>query len=137
MLLDFWRWSAYDLVSNATRGVLAEYSVATALGIADGVRSEWNSFDLLTKDGIKIKVKSAAYLQSWGHEERSKIIFGIRPTRLWSSTDGTTEAEAKRQANVYVFCLFKHDDKDSLDPLDLDQWEFYLLRASVLDERSS
>ena len=23
-LLDFWRWSASDLVSNATRGVLAE-----------------------------------------------------------------------------------------------------------------
>ena len=67
-LLDFWRWSASDLVSNATRGVLAEYIVATALGLADGVRREWDAFDLLTKDGVRVEVKSAAYLQSWGHD---------------------------------------------------------------------
>jgi hypothetical protein len=30
-LLDFWRWSASDLVSNATRGVFAEYIVGLAL----------------------------------------------------------------------------------------------------------
>jgi hypothetical protein len=33
-LLDFWRWSASDLVSNATRGRLAEFIVAKALGIS-------------------------------------------------------------------------------------------------------
>jgi len=30
---DFWRWSASDLLSNALRGVLAEFIVARALGI--------------------------------------------------------------------------------------------------------
>jgi hypothetical protein len=30
-LLDFWRWSASDLVNNTMRGVLAEYLVARAL----------------------------------------------------------------------------------------------------------
>ncbi len=64
-LLDFWRWSASDLVSNATRGVLAEYIVATALGLAGGVRVEWDPFDLLSQEGAKIEIKSAAYLQSW------------------------------------------------------------------------
>ncbi len=47
-LLGFWRWSASDLVSNATRGILAEYIVANALGIVEGVRAEWDAFDLLT-----------------------------------------------------------------------------------------
>ncbi len=38
-LLSFWKWSASDLLSNATRGVIAEYLVARALGIGDaGVR---------------------------------------------------------------------------------------------------
>lgn len=32
-LLSFWQWSTSDLVSNATRGVLAEYIVARALGL--------------------------------------------------------------------------------------------------------
>ena len=59
-LIDFWRWSASDLVSNAARGVLAEHVVAGALGPADGVRTEWDAFDLPTRDGIKIGVKSAA-----------------------------------------------------------------------------
>jgi hypothetical protein len=27
-LLSFWKWSVSDLVSNATRGILAEYIVA-------------------------------------------------------------------------------------------------------------
>lgn len=135
-LLSFWQWSASDLVSNATRGILAEYIVATALGLADlEVRAEWNAFDLLMKDGIKIEVKSAAYLQSWYHKKRSTITFGIRPTRLWDASSNELAAELKRQAHIYIFCLLNHEVKDSLDPLNLDQWEFYILRASVLDEK--
>ena len=60
VLLDFWRWSVSDLVSNATRGRLAEYIVASALGLATGVRSEWDAFDLLTPAGLRIEVKSSA-----------------------------------------------------------------------------
>ena len=29
-LRSFWQWSVFDLVSNATRGILAEYIVARA-----------------------------------------------------------------------------------------------------------
>ena len=51
-LLDLWRWSTSDLVTNTTLGVLAEYIVARALGIGtDGVRQAWRTFDLLAEDG--------------------------------------------------------------------------------------
>ena len=30
-LLSFWQWSSSDVVSNATRGILAEYIVGKAL----------------------------------------------------------------------------------------------------------
>ena len=36
-LAGFWKWSASDLLSNAQRGILAEYIVACDLGVADGV----------------------------------------------------------------------------------------------------
>lgn len=43
-LFDFWRWSLSDLVSNATRGLLAEFIVAKALGISTpSVRDEWSA----------------------------------------------------------------------------------------------
>ena len=34
-LIDFWRWSISDLVDNTTRGALAEFIVACALGEND------------------------------------------------------------------------------------------------------
>jgi hypothetical protein len=60
-LKDFWIWSVSDLVSNATRGRLAEFIVAKALGIATHVaRDEWESFDLQTKKAEKIEVLVSA-----------------------------------------------------------------------------
>src|SRR5438309_8612988 len=79
-LLDFWGWTASDRVSNSARGVLAEFIVARALGLDTGVRTEWQAFDLETASGKKIEVKSAAYVQSWGQNELSKIIFSARHT---------------------------------------------------------
>lgn len=132
-LLDFWSWSASDLVNNSMRGVLAEYIVASALGLANGTRIEWDAFDLQTYSGVKIEVKSAAYLQSWYHPRLSAIRFNIRPTRAWEANTNEFSSESRRQADVYVFCLLAHIDKASLDPLDVSQWEFYILKASILD----
>ena len=74
-LLSFWRWSCSDLVSNATRGRLAEFIVAKALGIStDCVRDEWGAYDL-TMGHIKVEVKSAAFVQSWHQDKLSKISF--------------------------------------------------------------
>jgi hypothetical protein len=49
-LLEFWRWSASDLISNATCGLLAEYLVSRAVGCSETiVRNEWDAFDLRVK----------------------------------------------------------------------------------------
>jgi hypothetical protein len=133
-LLDFWRWSASDLVSNDTRGVIAEFIVSRALGLDDGVRTEWDAFDLLFH-GLKIEVKSASYLQSWFHRQPSVIRFAIRSTRLWDSSTNVTGVDLKRRADLYVFCLLTHMDKETLDPLDVAQWEFYVVPSSALDSK--
>ena len=132
---DFWRWSSSDLVGNALRGRLAEYLVARALGLATGCRVEWDACDLRGPDGLRVEVKSAAYVQSWAQARASRIVFGIQPSYAWDASTNTSLTERRRSANVYVFCLLHHADAATLDPLDLDQWRFYVLPTAILDQR--
>ncbi len=133
-LLDFWRWSASDLVSNATRGRFAEFIVASALGIDTTiVRDEWSAYDLESKEGVKIEVKSAAYIQSWNQKRHSAIRFSIKATRNWNAAKGLYENEIKRQADIYVFCLLKHIEQHTLNPLDISQWDFYVCPSTLLN----
>lgn len=135
-VLQFWRWSVSDLVSNATRGVLAEFIVANALGVdTSTVRDEWAAYDLDMPPGIKVEVKSCAYLQSWAQKRPSPIVFSIRPARTWDPDSNQLAPQPSRAADVYVFALLSHLDKVTLDPLNLDQWEFYVLPTAVLNER--
>lgn len=136
-VLDFWRWSASDLLSNATRGRFAEFVVASALEIPfDEIRDEWGAFDLLTGEGIKVEVKSAAYIQSWHQTRESLISFRVPKTRAWDAETNKQALDVQRQADVYVFALLAHRDQLTIDPLDLDQWHFYVLPTYVLNSRT-
>jgi hypothetical protein len=133
-LLDFWQWSASDLVNNAMRGVLAEFIVASAVGQVKGHRTEWDAVDLKTQDGIKIEVKSSAYIQSWLQQKLSTIQFDIKCTQGWDAETNEFSSEVKRQADVYVFCILHHEDQNTINPLNLDQWSFYVLPTEALNE---
>ncbi len=133
-VLQFWQWSTSDLVSNATRGRLAEFIVAQALEAASLVRDEWAAYDLQTPEGIKVEVKSSAYLQSWSQAKLSSVLFSVKKARAWNRESNRQAVKATRQAHVYVFALLAHENKVTLDPLNLDQWEFYVLPTSILNE---
>ncbi|XHR92760.1 hypothetical protein ACFJIV_20780 [Mucilaginibacter sp. UC70_90] len=133
-LLDFWKWSISDILSNATRGVLAEFIVATAVNIdITTVRDEWGAYDLITPNGIKLEIKSAAYLQSWEQKVLSKISFSTRLARGWDTEIDKRSDIPKRHADVYIFCLLKHEDKQTVNPLDLNHWDFYVLSTHELN----
>lgn len=135
-LLSFWQWFASDLVSNAMRGCVAEYLVARALGIStEGIRHEWDPVDLEIPQGPRIEVKSAAYVQTWFQAELSSILFHVGRTRGWNPKTNKLESEPKRQADVYVFALLFHTDKPTIDPMDVSQWEFYVVPTKALNER--
>jgi len=134
-LLGFWQWACSDLASNTMRGILAEYIVACELKLDIGTRLEWDAYDLMTKNGIKLEIKSAAYLQTWKQPKLSNISFDISPTKGWTASTNEYSNETKRQADIYIFCLLRHQEKITLNPLDLDQWIFYLLPTSVLNEK--
>lgn len=132
----FWEWAYGDLLSNTNRGVLAEYIVATALGIHDTTRVEWDRYDLVIGD-IGVEVKSAAYVQTWKQAQLSKIVFGVRPAMGWDSRTDTSATIAQRCADVYVFCLLETKDRDAINPLDVAQWTFYVLPTSKLPEQKT
>lgn len=120
-LVDLWRWSSSDLVSNASRGILAEFLVCKALGLKeDEIRREWDAYDFRTSEGIKIEVKSAAYIQSWNQKDFSTISFRVKPRRAWDAETNILAEEPSRSADVYVLALLKHKDQATIDPMNLD-----------------
>lgn len=133
-VLGFWQWAMSDLTNNATRGLVAEYLVACAVGVEGGVRAGWDAYDVLTPSGIRVEVKSSSRWQTWGQKSPSLVQFGIRPTREWSSETNELAADARRQADVYVFAVLECTDKPALDPLRLEQWRFYVLPTAVLNQ---
>ena len=135
-LIDFWRWSSSDLLSNTTRGKFAEFIVSIAMNInLSYVRKEWGKYDLeasVDYDLIRIEVKSSAYLQTWDQFKDSKIIFSIKKT-------GKTSIKSEnnhfiRPSDVYVFCLLKHKNKNTVNPLNMNQWSFYVMSTKKVDE---
>lgn len=135
-LLDYWRWSGSNLLDNTTRGILAEFLVATALNLHKEPRVEWGGYDLRMESDTTIEVKSSAYVQSWKQEKYFPIEFTIAP-RFWSwdpATGKSTGGDVKqRWADMYVFCVFTKKEPP-FNPLDTAAWDFYVLPTKVLDQ---
>ena len=123
-------------MSNVERGVLAEFLVASALKQTKKPREEWGAFDLEVCGCGTIEVKSTAYIQSWEQKDYSRISFDIaKRNSAWNPETGEYKKldPAERVAHVYVFCLLKHKCQETIDPLNVEQWEFYVVRRSQLD----
>jgi len=102
---SFWQWAYSDLQQNNIRGILAEFIVAKALNIPLSVRDTWDDYDLITPDGIKIEIKSGAYLQSWEQNELSKIVFTGLCGQAWDAENGRRGGEAQFRADIYIFAV--------------------------------
>lgn len=132
---EFWSWAYSDFLSNAQRGVLAEYIVAKALGCTSRGRVEWDAYDIDAGPGLAVEVKSAAYLQSWSQRTLSPIRFDIANKRAWHAETSTYAPESARSADVYVFCVFAAVERALANPLDTAQWFFLVCRTALLNER--
>jgi len=127
-LFDFWSWNTSDLLNNAMRWKLAEYIIARVLWIDWWFRIEWDEYDLVYKD-LKIEIKSWAYIQSWEQDKYSNIVLTIKPTKDFNWT------EFKRQSDIYIFAILSHKDASTINPLKLEQWDFYILSTNVMNEK--
>ncbi len=130
---DFWSWAYSDVLVNTNRSCLAEFLVGAALGITDGIRIEWDAYDLKYQ-GYPIEVKSSAYVQSWLQSKPSTIKFDIAKKLPWFAESNTFGPEKTRSAFLYVFCLLGEIDKTKANPLNVAQWKFYVIASKRIDE---
>ncbi len=131
---DYWRWAHSTLVDNAERGAFAEFLVKIAVGDKAETRINWDLYDILSPEGIKIEVKAAGYIQSWRQERLSTISFSIRPTYGWNAATNTYDTEKKRQSDMYVFALHKHMEQNTINVADVNQWTFFVMLTKILNE---
>ena len=122
-----------NILTNNLRGIFAEFLVGTALCSLSQSHVEWDAFDLVYNE-IKIEVKSATYIQSWHSDPFSNNSFGIGLKKVYDYETNKYNPGAKRHADIYVFCLLKEKDVDLIDPLDMKQWEFYVVLTKELDQ---
>lgn len=131
-LIDYWAWGHSCLIDNTERGIFAEFLVHTAMNESVNARQNWKSYDVLSPEGIKIEVKASGYIQAWQQEKLSSVKFSIRPAHAWNPETNTYDDELSRDSDVYVFCLHKHREQDSINILDLSQWTFFVISTQTL-----
>jgi hypothetical protein len=123
---------AGDLRDNTLRGEFAEWLVGLLLGIDMGVRIGWDAVDH-RHNGVTIEVKSSAHIQGWGQRALSRIHFGALIKQPWDSVSGAFAEQPQLNADWYVFALETCKDGPAYNPLDLSQWEFYVVPRSALE----
>lgn len=134
-LLHFWQWAYSEVCHDEVRKLIAEYLVGMALDTLADNRADWDAWDVRTASGLKIEVSSAGYLQSWQQPTLSPIWFDIAPPQGGDPRAAQAPRPIERSADVYVFALHAHQDKDTLDPLDVAQWRFFVVPTHLLDQR--
>jgi hypothetical protein len=130
-LRDFWSWAYSDLRTNTVRPLLAEYLVARAVGAEPRPRIEWDSYDVRTPEGLRLEVKSGAYLQAWEQSALSTVTFTGLRGRTWSPNGGYSP-EGTYNADGYVFAVLTAIEHACYDALDVDQWSFWVLSRDVV-----
>lgn len=143
---DFWAWSMSRLIADGPRGDLAEFIVNTALGMDLSIpKCGWGEYDIAYQyksSLIRIEIKCSTFLQAWERDTPSQPTFSIAKTLSCDIADtpdgyrfvGRDGSSPRRRSDIYVFCLFAEKDREKAHPLNLDQWQFYVVPTSRIDD---
>lgn len=132
---DFWRFAMSDLRTNNVRGYLAEFLVARAVG-SDTQRVEWDPWDVTAPDGTRIEVKSSGFLQAWTQAKLSTPVYRVAAAYGWDASAGAWSTQQTFNADVYVFCLHTATSHEEYDPLQVDQWKFYVAGRHIVEAQA-
>lgn len=145
LVQDFWRWAMADLRMNTTRGYLAEFLVARAVGGDETLRVEWAGWDVKGPPPAqtRIEVKAAGYLQSWTQAQPSRPRFGVGvgvPEKAWDEDAGAYVVMPEGRVHVWVFALHTCRDPRAYDVRDVAAWEWWVAphyRVRDLDQKTA
>ena len=132
-MLDFWKYqysNIYDM-----QEYIAEFLVGKALGLDEPYnRDGWTLWDIDYR-GQRIEIKETSYYHSWQEKIAQGRIsqqrtFGITPAYT-KYKDNTTVLE--RQNDIYVFCLNTGNNEEESNPLEMTNWEFYVVPTAGIN----
>lgn len=137
-VLDFWRFQYSNLAD--LEGRVGEFLVAMALGKESGDNNNgWTLWDINYK-GKRVEVKTTSYYKTWREEGTySKVrTFSIQQT--YPNEDGNPniysdnkEKVKVRNNDLYVFVINIGKTKDEANPLNLNNWRFYVISTDRIN----
>ena len=140
-MLNFWSWAYSDLIRNVNRGAFAEFVVREAMNTQcrntppEQIFVYLDAYDLLSPDGIRVEVKSSAYIQAWESEHPARISFRIAPAKSLTHPQLLSRFSILPGASdVYVFCVWTTMSREQNMP-DLSLWDFYVIATKTLDQK--
>lgn len=130
---DFWQWTYSDMLINQNRDAFGLFLVANALELTKMPRIDWGKVDLRYRKK-KIAVRCSGYIQSWKQKRPKRVSFDISPKTGVDAKKEDSMTFRNREAEIYIFAVLTEKDVKKVNVLDLEQWNFYLVRSSTLDE---
>ena len=132
-VLDFWEYK-YSSIYNLQE-VIAEFLIEKALKIEKSYNVDyWTLFDILYRNK-RIEIKQTAYYHPWNDNSKISHVrtFDIRKTNS-NYEDNTNENKFERQNDIYIFCVNIGMDKESAYPLNINNWDFYIVLTKTINE---
>lgn len=132
-IYDFWLYK-YSNIYNLQE-IIAEFIIEKALGLDKSQNIDsWTLYDLKYRN-YRIEIKETSYYHPWN--EKGKIskqrIFGITKANS-NYDDSNSENRFERQNDIYVFCLNTGTTKEESNPMNLNNWEFYIIPTYVINK---
>ena len=133
-ILEFWKYK-YSNIYNMQE-VIAEFIIEKALGLTESQNTDyWTLFDILYR-GYRIEVKETGYYHSWNEDGKVSLVRNFGITKANSSYDSLEkENKYERQNDIYVFCLNTGTTRETSNPMNINNWEFYIIPTSVINEK--
>lgn len=131
---DLWRFHYSNIYS--LHGEIAEFIVARVLGITEAQNTAyWTLWDISYRN-VRIEVKATAYFHLWNSNGKisQQRTFSIAAANGSYDPQKSGNSDFCRQNDIYVFCLNNGETEESSYPLDMDNWEFYVVPTAFLNE---
>lgn len=130
---DFWKWACSDLIIPSNRNDYALYLVADALELSKMPRIYWENADLRYRKK-KVALRTSAYVEHWKQKRPKRLSFDISPKKGLDAKTEESVTFRNRHPEIYIFAVLTEKDLKKIDVLNLDQWQFYVLRTNTLDK---
>lgn len=126
---DFWSWAFSDLLDHDVRAAFAQFVVCLGLDRTALPRVSWTGGDLPYR-GRSLRVVHLGHVAAWDVDAPATVWQGAEGERdpHWSrQRDAVVELGGEGAADCWIVSHDPRRDPRALDPLDVAEWEFFVL----------